>query len=87
VNSALADMADNSWLNPQPEGTAFARMYSGCCAGGGYLWYFGGAHRADKGNDIHLFVNDVRRDRQQLFDGGVTETWAYRYRNSRKHRK
>jgi hypothetical protein len=30
-------------------------MYSGCCAGGGYLWYFGGAHRAYKGNDVQLF--------------------------------
>jgi hypothetical protein len=51
----------------------YARMYSGCCSGGGFLWYFGGAHHGYKGND-------VRRDRRELFDGGVTETWAYRYK-------
>ena len=35
------------------------------------LWY-------DADHNVHLFVNDVKRDRQELFDGGVTETWAYR---------
>jgi hypothetical protein len=46
---------DNSWRNLKPKGLAFARMYSGCCLGGGYLWYFGGAHRSYKGNDVQLY--------------------------------
>jgi hypothetical protein len=37
------------------------------------LWY-------DADHNVHLFVNDVKRDRQALFDGSVTETWAYRYK-------
>jgi len=48
-------MPDNSWLDLKPKGMAYARMYSGCCAGGGYVWYFGGAHRAYKGNDVQLY--------------------------------
>ena len=55
LNRKLTAMPDNSWLNLQPKGMAYARMYSGCCAGGGYVWYFGGAHRAYKGNDVQLF--------------------------------
>jgi hypothetical protein len=48
-------MSDNSWLNLRPAGMAYARMYSGCCRGGGLLWYFGGAHRGYKGNDVQLY--------------------------------
>jgi hypothetical protein len=55
LNANLLAMADNSWLNLKPRGMAYARMYSGCCAGGGFLWYFGGAHRAYKGNDVQLY--------------------------------
>ncbi|MHC4401135.1 MAG: hypothetical protein ACYTG0_15775 [Planctomycetota bacterium] len=55
LNAGLLAMPDNAWRNVKPEGTAFARMYSGCCWGGGHLWYFGGAHRAYKGNDVQLF--------------------------------
>ncbi len=55
LNQRLRSMPENSWLNLKPKGMAYARMYSGCCAGGGYLWYFGGAHRAYKGNDVQLF--------------------------------
>jgi hypothetical protein len=55
LNPALVALPDNSWLNLQPKGTAYARMYSGCCAGGGHVWYFGGAHRAYKGNDVQLY--------------------------------
>ncbi len=51
----LAKTPDNSWLDLKPEGMAKARMYSGCAFGGGYLWYFGGAHRGYKGNDVQLY--------------------------------
>ncbi|MHC4181454.1 MAG: hypothetical protein ACYSWU_28475 [Planctomycetota bacterium] len=61
LGSAPPTMPDNTWLNLRPKGMAFARMYSGCCAGGGYLWYFGGAHRAYKGNDVQLY--DPRTNR------------------------
>lgn len=54
-NGKLAAMPDNTWLNLKPRGMAYARMYSGCCFGGGHLWYFGGAHRGYKGNDVQLF--------------------------------
>jgi hypothetical protein len=54
-NPELLAIPDNSWLNLNPKGIAFARMYSGCCAGAGYVWYFGGAHRSYKGNDVQLF--------------------------------
>jgi len=55
LNPALVAMSENTWLKLEPQGMAFARMYSGCCAGGRYLWYFGGAHRGYKGNDVQLF--------------------------------
>ncbi len=55
LNPRLTAMPDNSWLDLKPKGMAYARMYSGCCAGGGYVWYFGGAHRAYKGNDVQLY--------------------------------
>jgi len=55
----LEAMPDNTWLNLKPKGVAFARMYSGCCFGGGYVWYFGGAHRAYKGNDVQLYDPDA----------------------------
>lgn len=61
LSQELLRMPEGSWLKLNPSGTAFARMYSGCCAGGGYLWYFGGAHRAYKGNDVQLF--DPRANR------------------------
>jgi len=51
----LVQMPDNTWLDLQPQGMAHSRMYSGCCGGGGYLWYFGGAHRSYKGNDVQLY--------------------------------
>jgi hypothetical protein len=53
----------------------------GQCAGSwAKLWY-------DPDHNVHLFVNDVRRDRRQLYDGGVTETWAYRYRKAEEGEK
>jgi len=55
LNPKLVAMPDNAWLNLKPKGTAFARMYSGCCFGGGLVWYFGGAHRGYKGNDVQLY--------------------------------
>jgi len=61
LNPRLLAMPDNSWLNLQPTGMAKARMYSGACFGGGYLWYFGGAHRSYPGNDVELY--DPRTNR------------------------
>lgn len=55
LNEALLSMADNAWLKLAVQGAAKARMYSGACLGGGKLWYFGGAHRGYKGNDVQLF--------------------------------
>jgi hypothetical protein len=49
---------------PWPEGHSTGRWAS--------LWY-------DPDHGVHLLVSDVQRDRDRLFDGGVTETWAYRY--------
>jgi hypothetical protein len=36
----------------------------------------------DRDHNVHLLINFVRRDRAELYDGGVTETWAYRYRKA-----
>jgi len=44
LNPKLPAMGDNRWLDLKPKGMASARMYSGCCFGGGHLWYFGGAY-------------------------------------------
>ena len=52
---------------PWPKGSSTGRWAS--------FWY-------DPEHNVHYLVNDVRRDRQELFDGGVTETWAYRYTKS-----
>ncbi len=49
---------------PWPEGHSTGRWAS--------LWY-------DPAHGVHLLVSDVQRDRDRLFDGGVTETWGYRY--------
>jgi len=54
-NQVLLSMPDNTWLNLEPAGMAKARMYSGACFGGGFLWYFGGAHRSYLGNDVELY--------------------------------
>jgi len=64
------DVATLEWTEldppkPWPEGQATGSWAK--------LWY-------DADHNVHLFVNDVKRDRQELFDGGVTETWAYRYK-------
>ncbi|MEX0715703.1 MAG: kelch repeat-containing protein [Planctomycetaceae bacterium] len=50
---------------PWPKGQTTGRWAS--------LWY-------DPDHNVHFLINDVRRDRQQTFDGGVTETWAYRHK-------
>jgi hypothetical protein len=54
-NPRLLSMPDNTWLKLKPAGMAKARMYSGACYGGGFLWYFGGAHRSYPGNDVELY--------------------------------
>jgi hypothetical protein len=55
LNETLLALPDNAWRKLDVKGTAKARMYSGACFGGGRLWYFGGAHRGYKGNDVELF--------------------------------
>lgn len=55
LNPKLLEMGDNTWQKLSPAGMAMARMYSGCCWGAGYVWYFGGAHRGYKGNDVQLY--------------------------------
>ena len=55
LNEKLTAMGDNTWLRLEPKGMAKARTYSGACMGDGLLWYFGGAHRGYKGNDVQLY--------------------------------
>ena len=55
LNPTLTAMPDNTWLNLRPASMAKARTYSGACFGGGLFWYFGGAHRGYKGNDVQLY--------------------------------
>ncbi len=55
LHPRLQAMNGLSWLHLEPEGMAKARMYSGACFGGGYLWYFGGAHRSYPGNEVELY--------------------------------
>jgi hypothetical protein len=55
LNPKLTAMADNTWLDLKPKGMAESRNYSGCCFGGGFFWYFGGAHKSYKGNDVDLY--------------------------------
>ena len=55
LNLKLTAMGDNTWLRLKPKGMAKARTYSGACMGDGLLWYFGGAHRGYKGNDVQLY--------------------------------
>ena len=55
LNPKLMAMADNCWLRLKPRNMAKARTYSGACMGQGLLWYFGGAHRGYKGNDVQLY--------------------------------
>jgi len=54
-NGKLTAMPGNTWLRLKPKGMARARTYSGACMGDGLLWYFGGAHRGYKGNDVQLY--------------------------------
>ena len=55
LNQVLLSMPDNTWINLEPAGMGKARMYSGACFGGGFLWYFGGAHLSYPGNDVELY--------------------------------
>jgi hypothetical protein len=54
-NPTLLSMPNNTWLNLEPAPMVKARMYSGACFGGGFLWYFGGAHRSYPGYDVELY--------------------------------
>ena len=53
---------------PWPEGQAAGSWAK--------LWY-------DADHNVHVFVNDVKRDRHETYDGGVTETWAFRYKREK----
>lgn len=64
------DVKSKKWsrcspAEPWPKGQTTGRWAS--------LWY-------DPDHNVHFLINDVRRDRRETFDGGVTETWAYRYK-------
>jgi len=67
---APAEIPANTWVrlqakpcegalcsSPYPE----KRGYSGSVVGGGYLWYWGGAHKSHPGNDIDAY--DIARNR------------------------
>jgi len=56
------------WEAAAPDGPTPTGQTTGSWA---TLWY-------DPAHKAHLLINCVRRDRAQLFHGGVTETWAYR---------
>lgn len=55
LNPKLLAMADNSWLKLSPKREPKSRAYSGACFGGGYFWYFGGAHRSYAGNEVEIY--------------------------------
>lgn len=71
----VLDIGTGKWTRPDPQKPWPPKPWPQGQATGSWakLWY-------DADHNVHLFVNDVKRDRQELFDGGVTETWAYRYR-------
>jgi hypothetical protein len=60
-NQALKNMPENSWLKLDPPREPLSRTFSGCCFGGGRLWYFGGGHYSWKGNDVELYDPRVNR--------------------------
>lgn len=62
------DVRTLRWAELKPAGPAPAGQTTGRWA---TLWY-------DGDHNVHLLVNFVRRERKELFDGGTTETWAYR---------
>jgi hypothetical protein len=64
------DIQTLKWQEMSPAGPAPVGQTAGSWA---TLWY-------DAAHNAHLLVNCVRRDRRELFDGGVTEMWAYRYK-------
>jgi hypothetical protein len=66
------DVATMKWQPLEPTGPTPVGQCTGAWA---TLWY-------DAAHNVHLLVNFVRRDRQRTFDGGVTETWAYRYKRA-----
>jgi len=66
------DVRTMEWSELKPPGPAPVGQSTGRW---NTLWY-------DRAHNVHLLVNFVRRDREELYDGGVTETWAYRYRQT-----
>ena len=65
------DIKTRKWTRLDPSTPAPVGQTTG---NWGTFWY-------DPAHNVHLLINCVRRDRNQLFDGGVTETWAYHYRH------
>jgi hypothetical protein len=66
------DVENQKWQKMNPKGQAPVGQTTGAWA---TFWY-------EPEHNVHLLINCVRRDRHELFDGGVTEVWAYRYRNA-----
>jgi len=66
------DVRTMKWSELKPGGSAPVGQAAGRW---NTLWY-------DRDHNVHLLINFVRRDREELYDGGVTETWAYRYRKT-----
>ena len=73
----VLDVGKGAWEEMRPGGAAPVGQTTGAWA---TLWY-------DPTHNVHLLVNCVRRDRRELFDGGTTETWAYRYRQAAAEQK
>jgi hypothetical protein len=66
------DVRTMRWRAMSPAGPAPVGQTTGAWA---TFWY-------DPEHSVHLLINCVCRDRKELFDGGVTETWAYRHKRA-----
>jgi hypothetical protein len=68
----ILDVETRRWREMNSKGPAPVGQTTGQWA---TFWY-------DPEHNVHLLINCVRRDRRELFDGGVTEVWAYRYEDT-----
>jgi hypothetical protein len=66
----VLDVRTMKWSAAKPKGPAPVGQATGRW---NTLWY-------DPDHNVHLLINFVKRDRRELYDGGVTETWAYRHK-------
>jgi RNA polymerase sigma factor (sigma-70 family) len=74
----LREMPANSWLELDPPREPLSRASSGCCFGGGRLWYFGGGHYSWKGNDVELYdprINEWHRATEPEWPREGTAAW------------